>query len=307
MPADRIAVLGGSGAHLVVAAGDPTGRALRVAAIEDDVVGRHRQRCVEVAGREGREEAHDRSAFRSLATLGSIFNATGAPRPSGLRGRQRAADRLNLIRVMPAQGDARSARPGEGAPVATTHREQRSTTRSSSARGVIGLACAWRAAQRGLDVLVLERDRPGAGASERRRRDARAGRRGDLGRGPAARAGARLAPRSGRSSPPSSREAAGQRRRLARARRPARRARPRRGRRAAPPLRADASSTASTPNGSRHRPAASSSPGSAPAATAASTPRTSRRSIRGLLIAALAAAFEAAGGTDRDRRGRARR
>jgi glycine oxidase len=31
--------------------------------------------------------------------------------------------------------------------------------------GVIGLACGWRAAQRGLSVLVLERDRPGAGAS----------------------------------------------------------------------------------------------------------------------------------------------
>ena len=31
--------------------------------------------------------------------------------------------------------------------------------------GVIGLACAWRAAERGLDVLVIERDRPGAGAS----------------------------------------------------------------------------------------------------------------------------------------------
>ena len=31
--------------------------------------------------------------------------------------------------------------------------------------GVIGLACAWRAAQRGLDVVVLERDQPGAGAS----------------------------------------------------------------------------------------------------------------------------------------------
>jgi glycine oxidase len=31
--------------------------------------------------------------------------------------------------------------------------------------GVIGLACAWRAAQRGLDVVVLERSRPGAGAS----------------------------------------------------------------------------------------------------------------------------------------------
>jgi glycine oxidase len=32
--------------------------------------------------------------------------------------------------------------------------------------GVIGLACAWRAAQRGLDVVVLERSRPGAGASD---------------------------------------------------------------------------------------------------------------------------------------------
>jgi len=31
--------------------------------------------------------------------------------------------------------------------------------------GVIGLACAWRAAQRGLRVVVLERDRPGAGSS----------------------------------------------------------------------------------------------------------------------------------------------
>lgn len=31
--------------------------------------------------------------------------------------------------------------------------------------GVIGLACAWRAAERGLRVRVLERERPGAGAS----------------------------------------------------------------------------------------------------------------------------------------------
>lgn len=31
--------------------------------------------------------------------------------------------------------------------------------------GVIGLACAWRCAQRGLRTLVLERDEPGAGAS----------------------------------------------------------------------------------------------------------------------------------------------
>lgn len=31
--------------------------------------------------------------------------------------------------------------------------------------GVIGLSCAWRAAQAGMSVLVLERDEPGAGAS----------------------------------------------------------------------------------------------------------------------------------------------
>ncbi len=31
--------------------------------------------------------------------------------------------------------------------------------------GVIGLACAWRCAERGLRVKVIERDRPGAGAS----------------------------------------------------------------------------------------------------------------------------------------------
>ena len=32
--------------------------------------------------------------------------------------------------------------------------------------GVIGLACAWRARQRGLDVVVLERGSPGAGATQ---------------------------------------------------------------------------------------------------------------------------------------------
>ena len=31
--------------------------------------------------------------------------------------------------------------------------------------GIVGLTCAWRAAQRGLSVLVLERDEPGSGAS----------------------------------------------------------------------------------------------------------------------------------------------
>jgi glycine oxidase len=46
----------------------------------------------------------------------------------------------------------------------TVSREQRFDAIVVGA-GVIGLACAWRAAERGLDVLVLERDRPGAGAS----------------------------------------------------------------------------------------------------------------------------------------------
>jgi glycine oxidase len=32
--------------------------------------------------------------------------------------------------------------------------------------GIVGLACAWRAAQRGMSVVVLERDRLGGGASE---------------------------------------------------------------------------------------------------------------------------------------------
>ena len=31
--------------------------------------------------------------------------------------------------------------------------------------GIVGLSCAWRAAQSGMSVLCLERDEPGAGAS----------------------------------------------------------------------------------------------------------------------------------------------
>ncbi len=49
--------------------------------------------------------------------------------------------------------------------MATTQRDATDHDAVVVGAGVIGLACAWRAAQSGLDVLVLERDRPGAGAS----------------------------------------------------------------------------------------------------------------------------------------------
>ena len=43
--------------------------------------------------------------------------------------------------------------------------ETRASTRWSSGAGVIGLACAWRAAQRGLRVAVIDREAPGSGAT----------------------------------------------------------------------------------------------------------------------------------------------
>ena len=46
-----------------------------------------------------------------------------------------------------------------------THAARKSYDLVAIGAGVIGLACAWRAAQAGMSVLVLERDEPGAGAS----------------------------------------------------------------------------------------------------------------------------------------------
>lgn len=63
-----------------------------------------------------------------------------------------AADRLDLIRVMPAEARVLS--------------EKRSLDAIFVGGGVIGLACAWRAAQRGARVAVLERSRPPAGATD---------------------------------------------------------------------------------------------------------------------------------------------
>src|SRR5581483_5451422 len=61
-------------------------------------------------------------------------------------------DRLNLTRVMPAQG-------------ATVTNQSNAFDLAVVGAGVIGLSVAWRAAQRGLRVVVLERDKPGAGSS----------------------------------------------------------------------------------------------------------------------------------------------
>ena len=81
-----------------------------------------------------------------------------------------AADRLNLIRVMPAQGWVARNRPlrtpKEGSVPHDGDREGRSSYDAIVVgAGVIGLTCAWRTAQRGLRVCVLEREDPGSGAS----------------------------------------------------------------------------------------------------------------------------------------------
>lgn len=71
-----------------------------------------------------------------------------------------AADRMNLTRVMPAQGKEAQILPD---PRPKNARESLDVVIVGA--GVIGLACAWRAALRGMQVRVLERTEPGSGAS----------------------------------------------------------------------------------------------------------------------------------------------
>jgi glycine oxidase len=76
-------------------------------------------------------------------------------RLTGLRGRGLAADRLNLIRVMPAQ---------EGV-LLSDNRSISSYDVLVVGAGVIGLASGWRCAQRGLRTLVMDAAEPGRGAT----------------------------------------------------------------------------------------------------------------------------------------------
>jgi glycine oxidase len=64
-----------------------------------------------------------------------------------------AADRLNLIRVMPAQGGV------------LTSSQQHRWNLVVVGGGVVGLSVAWEACRHGLRPLVLERDEPGSGAT----------------------------------------------------------------------------------------------------------------------------------------------
>ena len=66
---------------------------------------------------------------------------------------------MNLNRVMPAQGKDRIL------PDLRPNKWHDGLDAVIVGAGVIGLACAWRAAQSGLRVRVLERDEPGSGAS----------------------------------------------------------------------------------------------------------------------------------------------
>jgi len=76
---------------------------------------------------------------------------------TGLRGRLTAADRRNLIRVMPAKGADVMSNPA-------AHRAHAAADVLVIGGGVIGLAIAWRAAQRGLAVIVADPS-PGQGAT----------------------------------------------------------------------------------------------------------------------------------------------
>jgi glycine oxidase len=87
--------------------------------------------------------------------------ATGAHQTAE-RAAAGAADRLNLIRVMPAQGGWSAAARREERHMANHNRNYDAIFVGA---GVIGLASAWRAARRGERVCVLERDNPAAGAT----------------------------------------------------------------------------------------------------------------------------------------------
>ena len=188
----------------------------------------------------------------------------------GLRGR--------LKRRRPSEPDPGNAGAGRSMPAARWQ-----TIRYDAifvGGGVIGLACAWRAAERGARVCVLERDRPAAGAT-----GVAAGMLAPVGEASwgeerssnstSSRCGA------GRVLPPSSTMQAGQEIGFRRARSAPRRARSRRGRGAAPPLRAPSEPRPRRRVAARPASAGGSSRGSATAVRGGAHVPARRASIRG--------------------------
>ena len=203
-------------------------------------------------------------------------HATGAHQ--GLRGR--------LKRRRPSEPDPGNA--GAGRLERSGRRKERRMAKHSGTGydaifvggGVIGLASAWRAAERGARVCVLERDRPAAGAT-----------------GVAAGMLAPVGEASWREEQllslnleslrhwPGFAErleaASGVETGFAASRRPARGTRPRRGRGASPSLRASPPARPAPPSGWRREPAAGSSRGSRPPSAAALVSRARPASIPG--------------------------
>src|SRR6476646_9585669 len=112
---------------------------------------RRRRAAPARACRAGRSRRCNRGARRAAASPGVSqrglpWIATGAP--GAERAAHPAADRTNLLRVMPAKGI--HSTPASGFDVAVV------------GGGVIGLSVAWRVRARGLSVVVLDRGEFGA-------------------------------------------------------------------------------------------------------------------------------------------------
>lgn len=102
----------------------------------------------------------DRGVHPVDARMGTDPYIPREPGGTRLRGRLRVSDRTNLIRIMPAKGVELSAVRTQNDPGSVTIRP--TDTRDGGVvvvgGGLIGRVTAWRAAQQGLDVTLVEPD-----------------------------------------------------------------------------------------------------------------------------------------------------